>query len=782
MTAYNLDVSEIANIFRDSLNVQPLSKTVAGIFANDRFRKKVDYAPFFQRNYVWDRSKATYFIESVILGTEIPPIVLFKDGTSYEVIDGRQRYETLLKFVEGSLSLDSGGLKRLRHLAGLHYADLPQQVKDSFDETKLRLLIFSVVNEPKMTSRQKDKVKREIFNRYNSGVTSLKREEVERAEYDSDLVTNYFYQRFEADEDFLACCEALFNASTKKKAPLRDRINSLLSRVRALLTMRFIPIHSYAYGKGKNDIVATFYSTNVSQCAPDELFENFRSRVNKLTMLRQLLSGSMILKNNRLVNETAYWALSIVEDEYNKGTLFDLRSFADTLLTVDSDESIWEGLPAAYHGIEKTFASQGSHYDKAIIARYGLVARCVNRMIDIDFSKHLDDRVRYKQLMNGVKNADDYDFLRLPKPDPRSESIDDILVNVQKNRFLIRPAYQRSEVTDTAKASYLIESIILGIRIPPIFVYKRTDGVSEVVDGQQRLLSIIGFLGKSFIDEHGVAQQSQKNSFRLKGLRILKELNGYSAARVQEEYPEYYDLILDFGIDVIEIDGYLNQDFSAIDLFQRLNSRPLPIRPNSFEMWNSYIDRKIVDKAKAIVHEHFGEFFRQKDPRMKNEELVTILAATNYQAVCDGIKLSDSFLMFVRDGKLSVRVRDASKITRVLDTASDNDVDGFLSSMERVNDFLNKLSILAGDRFDGLKAIVSSGSTTRKRAISNKEAYLLWMLLEKADLDGLRRQTSDIRSVLYEVFCEEKSEKYNYEPHLFVEEKSVEIAKITLRD
>lgn len=138
---------------------------------------------------------------------------------------------------------------------------------------------------------------------------------------------------------------------------------------------------------------------------------------------------------------------------------------------------------------------------------------------------------------------------------------------VQKNRFLIRPAYQRSEVTDTAKASYLIESIILGIRIPPIFVYKRTDGVSEVVDGQQRLLSIIGFLGKSFIDEHGAAQQSQKNSFRLKGLRILKELNGYSAARVQDEYPEYYDRILDFGIDVIEIDGYLNQDFSAIDLF-----------------------------------------------------------------------------------------------------------------------------------------------------------------------------------------------------------------------
>ena len=54
---------------------------------------------------------------------------------------------------------------------------------------------------------------------------------------------------------------------------------------------------------------------------------------------------------------------------------------------------------------------------------------------------------------------------------------------------------------------------MLGIKIPPIFVFKRNNNVSEVADGQQRLLSIIGFLGRSFIDERGDECYSRKNGF-----------------------------------------------------------------------------------------------------------------------------------------------------------------------------------------------------------------------------------------------------------------------------
>ena len=65
---------------------------------------------------------------------------------------------------------------------------------------------------------------------------------------------------------------------------------------------------------------------------------------------------------------------------------------------------------------------------------------------------------------------------------------------IERIKFLVRPSYQRSEVINLLKASAIIESILLGINLPPIFIFKRLDGVSEVIDGQQRLLTILGFI------------------------------------------------------------------------------------------------------------------------------------------------------------------------------------------------------------------------------------------------------------------------------------------------
>lgn len=63
-------------------------------------------------------------------------------------------------------------------------------------------------------------------------------------------------------------------------------------------------------------------------------------------------------------------------------------------------------------------------------------------------------------------------------------SIEDISRKINENRFIIRPKYQRSEIGNQSSASYLLESIMLGIKIPPIYVYKRKNNVFEVIDGQ----------------------------------------------------------------------------------------------------------------------------------------------------------------------------------------------------------------------------------------------------------------------------------------------------------
>jgi uncharacterized protein with ParB-like and HNH nuclease domain len=73
-----------------------VSKSISTLLSSKR--KTIDFTPYYQRNYVWDDIKATFFIESILLGVEIPPLILFapfNDKKRLEMVDGRQRFETL---------------------------------------------------------------------------------------------------------------------------------------------------------------------------------------------------------------------------------------------------------------------------------------------------------------------------------------------------------------------------------------------------------------------------------------------------------------------------------------------------------------------------------------------------------------------------------------------------------------------------------------------------------------------------------------------------------------
>jgi len=74
-----------------------------------------------------------------------------------------------------------------------------------------------------------------------------------------------------------------------------------------------------------------------------------------------------------------------------------------------------------------------------------------------------------------------------------------------------QPDYQRDFVYDEIKASKLIESAIMGIPIPTIYLCEENDGTYTVIDGQQRMTSFVKFL---------------KNEYKLKKLEELRELNG----------------------------------------------------------------------------------------------------------------------------------------------------------------------------------------------------------------------------------------------------------------
>ena len=75
----------------------------------------------------------------------------------------------------------------------------------------------------------------------------------------------------------------------------------------------------------------------------------------------------------------------------------------------------------------------------------------------------------------------------------------------------LHPEYQRRLRWDNKKKSRLIESFIMNVPVPPVFLYENQVGRFEVMDGQQRLNAVVDFI---------------KNRFELSGLMSWPSLNG----------------------------------------------------------------------------------------------------------------------------------------------------------------------------------------------------------------------------------------------------------------
>lgn len=154
-------------------------------FLVSRFRRPEDeedlededkdiYIPTYCRSFVWSEERQSQFIESVFLGLPMPFMFMadMKDGTR-EVIDGAQRIQTLNSFLNNDLVLS--GLKRLTTLNGFKFNDIPLSQKRKFRNQTIRIIVLS--------DKADEVVRREIFERINTGSDILKAMEVRRGAY-----------------------------------------------------------------------------------------------------------------------------------------------------------------------------------------------------------------------------------------------------------------------------------------------------------------------------------------------------------------------------------------------------------------------------------------------------------------------------------------------------------------------------------------------------------------------------------------------------------------------
>lgn len=753
------NLEKFQDIFKRNLKMSARTVSISTLLS-DRYLKRVKYDPYYQRNYVWENDKQSFFIESVLLGTEIPPIVFYKSGLEIEVVDGRQRFETLKRFVDNDITLRSKGLLELKALDKKTFSDL-EDIQQTFLNTKIRIFEFEVVGVSDLDSQMEDRIKKEIFRRYNSGITPLKQYEVDNAKYDDDNVTEFFKNTLFKDSELFDIIDRCYlTGSNKQKA---DRILDMAAFLRQMLVIDRIPVTRLA-GSHKSFYTDILYDDYVANLSDEEDITN----VCKV-LIQQVKDVSRLYETSiRTVYECLLWGIIILGKE---NVPFDYYAVKDKV-------------KEHYDSKTATYQTESDHYYGNIVNRYTDTANFLKEVTGFDFKNYLRSSTFRSQIKPLLQTDDDVDIsieklssLRINKPSPASKPIDQILLDVASDYYQIRPSYQRQEKISVKKASSIIESILLGIKLPPIFVFVRGDGVREVVDGQQRLLSILGFLGKPYKDEDGQIRYSLNNKFRLQDLRILPQYNGKHYTDIIKEVE---DTILDFDIDEIEIQHDLNPTFEPTDLFIRLNNKPYPIRVNTFEMWNSTADRDVVTKIKEVTARHSSWFYAAapvvdklgtRTDRMQNEELITILSYISY-SLSKSEEVTKILGFYLRLNKFTCRLKTKSYISTLIENLSDrpSEKEQFLHHIDESELIIKNIGTylldndITKEHFNDLLNVKDTPNFSR----SNQDFYIIWVILRKindnvmlARKDEVKKDIIKMLSLLKNVDEIKLDEKYS---------------------
>ncbi len=733
------------NVFKGALKINTRSISVKTLLS-DRNLRRINYKPYYQRNYVWDVEKRTFFIESVIVGTEIPPIILFKTATETEVIDGRQRFETLRKFKENDFTLTKKGLMSLPALAKSNFNKLDDEAKDIFWHSNIRIFEFEIITE--VSQQIEDKIKKEIFRRYNTGITPLTFEEVDNAKYDEDELSFKFKTELSQNDVLWSSVKNCFFPNDKEDASLNGKMVNYLRR---LYILNKFPISKYARSSGRNEIIDLLYETTVGDIESiDVEFKCLFDQIKELSKVYESFKDEDSLVKNKLVFETVFWAIRILsQDQYS----FCL------------EQDIIEKLKVHYINSQSIFAEDNSIYYENILDRFEFTADVFSKYYEKNFDIYIRNSGFNKEVKKlrqsdvEAKNVmEQLEGLRINKPNPLSKPIEEVLSDVITTKYLLRPSYQRQEKVSILKASSIIESILLGVYLPPIFVYKRKNGVKEIIDGQQRLLSIIGFTGKQYRDENDELVYSKNSNFKLKGLKILTGLNGknYNSLTVNDQ-----DKILDFDIDEIIIEETINSEFEPTDLFIRLNQKPYPIKQNTFEMWNSTVDREVIERIKEITHKYNDWFFFKeytdldnRNDRMENEELISILSYISYSI--DNSNIEKVLGLFKRIDRVTCRLKNKTALTDTLNKFEDNVIskDVFLKNLVKTDKLITLFGNLISKDLDrnSLTEFFNLKDSKGFRK-SFQDFYILWLVLNTIDCNSfdLENEKDIILSVVREL-------------------------------
>ena len=202
------------------------------------------------------------------------------------------------------------------------------------------------------------------------------------------------------------------------------------------------------------------------------------------------------------------------------------------------------------------------------------------------------------------------------KTDRLDMSFGELMNMHEDNELYITPEYQRVFRWSNFQQTRFIESVLLGIPIPPIFVAEDDKGRWEVVDGLQRISTIFSFFGL-------LNQMPEKNNSTLSQGEMVKELENVTI----DSLPIKLKTTIKRAVCRVEIVRWDSNEDIRYELFNRLNTGASPLSDQEIRncIFRSYpidlnqILRNIATKPEYI--ELINPSSRKKD-EMFLEELV----------------------------------------------------------------------------------------------------------------------------------------------------------------
>lgn len=235
-------------------------------------------------------------------------------------------------------------------------------------------------------------------------------------------------------------------------------------------------------------------------------------------------------------------------------------------------------------------------------------------MKDIDEIKKV-----IEQEANFIDDSDDDYEEEYTRYDITSYGVDfDVegLVRRLKRDEIFIPAFQRDYVWKMPEAARFVESLLLGLPVPGIFLAQEPEtGKMLVIDGQQRLLSLLFFYLGEFKPQEN---QKTKKIFRLN--KVKKQFEG----KTYEELEPRDRINLDNSVihaTVVKQETPTEDDTSIYHIFERLNSGGRKLTPQEIRV--AVYHGELIEMAKELNElSEWRNIFGPKNDRMKDVELI----------------------------------------------------------------------------------------------------------------------------------------------------------------